>query len=1205
MTRDRCLGWFLLGVSPIARFGRRGRIAPSPITVHHRNLPRTFRVLHLAILRAAITTNATPTLRPWVTAVLFGLLSLATGASFAQGASSTVERLDDGVYLVRDDAGNWGGASKGMTHQRGPDYQAKKALDLSTVAEDVWTATSQVRLSAFFCVRDYSMHDAPSANGLDEAFEIVINGKPMRVPTSSGVPVYEEKKPMDAAFQWHSWIVPKERLLRGPNELVFRMASPPNKKPDDYLYLGIDNSVAGGKSWVKLGKADAWRQDRLNVPGGQGEYMVRLYLMCGPRELQATWQPEQDRTDDPQGVVQYAGTRDGIARIEWDGRRLDRLSPVTLSLKTGQSKPLGVNWLNQRGETVQPPLQVQGPDGEIRLDAPLAFVPDGLVLQRGVPLKSLTLKASRSPLPVSNPVDMAPLMQLAKGHRQERKPTCAVTDGKVTLANDNLRCQFAVIDGRLKLTSLWNEWAAAEMSRQPDDCDLLLVEVDGKRYAGTREFRCRSLAAMPDRPGFTATLFSEPIGLEAVLSVWVDEALRMGLTATNRSNRPIDFKLAFPHLSGLAISQQPAEDYYFFPWGGGIISDQPAVIRRGYGDHEAIYQVMDLFSPKQGAGLGVWCTDADGRHKVLALRKHVAGRQEANGDQAQTPTSAEYLWTNSLEAVPGVGMTYEYLRRTRKPGESFAAKDVALQAHPGDWHAAVQGYADWCHRVWAFRPYPSRLGPVINMLDAGWGQSPIFGDGHYRTDFVRPRCDCLELMSWWEWSPLGPWRTPWDQVEKRLGPTVYQNWAPYIVKDPVTGQLMQSNSPGDYDGYNERWGGLPALREAIRKYREMGALVTLYTDPLRVDDNTKCGQRWGKSFCIHKPDDTPQTNYEAWNPCLDVEEYRRWVAETMGRVMRETGADGIRLDEYGHHGSACFSKLHPHTFAEWGTTEWQRCIAESTRLVRQAMDAVRPGLVLTTEHPGYDYLMPWIEGCITYDLTVQATPLRPLECNLQRFYFPECKCYELDHRRADPKHRKRFWNAVGSFGAYYPAAMHAILRENDDAFSSRRGQPLVPTLARRVYANRFEGGEKTIYTLYNATGHTFCGPVLRLNLQPDEHLIDLLSGKTPDSMADGEGTIVSIYLERDDVACLARLPARLQVQRSGDPLEVTVRQPSPGWQVVVCDGQGDRLLAQPVGSGSLHLNLAQLATGGKKPVGLKLLDGSRLIDMTTLGPASP
>ena len=34
--------------------------------------------------------------------------------------------------------------------------------------------------------------------------------------------------------------------------------------------------------------------------------------------------------------------------------------------------------------------------------------------------------------------------------------------------------------------------------------------------------------------------------------------------------------------------------------------------------------------------------------------------------------------------------------------------------------------------------------------------------------------------------------------------------------------------------------------------------------------------------------------------------------------MLETGADGIRLDEYGHRGWACYDESHEHTYAEAG-----------------------------------------------------------------------------------------------------------------------------------------------------------------------------------------------------------------------------------------------------------------------------------------------
>jgi hypothetical protein len=1142
-------------------------------------------------------------------AILATLLFAHPGLSVA--APSVVEKVSDEVLVVRDDLGNWGGGSLGMTHQRGPGYEARKTLDLSAVPEDAWKAATHVRLSAYFCVHDYSWHDWPPANGLDEAVEIVVNGKVHRIPTgTAGLPVYVQGKSMESSMRWHDFDVPKEQLVRGPNEFVFRMAPPQGKKPDDYLYLGIDNTVPGGRSQVRFSTDAKWEQERVNSVGARGEYMVRLYLIRGSREFAAVWWPGENKPDDPAGAIVYAGSHGPTTRVEWDPARIDRLGPLAVVIETADDKPFEFYWLDAEGKPAASAVKAKGPRHEAALRPPLAMIPSGIELSKQVAVKSVTLWGSKDYHPMPRRVDMCPRIEPPKGAAVQREPSCAIQAGTqdgtqaITLGNESVRCRFENRGGRLRLASLYNEIAAAEMVRRPDDCALLVVEVAAKRYAGSRDFKVRSIAPLPQKQGFTATLDHEETKLTAELSVWIDDALRMDLTVTNRGEKPVDFKLAFPHLAGLAVSEEPADDYYFFPYGGGIISDQPAVIRAGYGDHQTLYQVMDLFSPNRGAGMAVWCGDSDGRHKVLALRKHVPGRAEANGNVAHPPTAPEYLWTNSLDPVPGVGVAYEYLRRTRGPGKSFQAKEAVLWPHTGDWHAALERYAAWCHNVWKFRPWPTRLGPIENMVCAGWGTDVLLRDGQYRTDFLRPGCDCIELMSWWEWSPLGPWRTPIDQIAEKLGRNTYDQWRGYFPIDPVTKRPMFNNGPGDYDGYNQRWGGLPKFREAVESYQKRGSMVTLYTDPLRADDNTKFGQKWGRLWCIEKPEGKPQTAYDAWNPCLEVAEYRRWVAETMGRVIRETGADGIRLDEYGHRGSACYSKLHQHTFAEPGITEWQRCVAESSKLVRQAMDEAKPGSVLTTEHPGYDYLMQFIDGCITYDLTVLSSPLRPLECNSQRFYFPECKAFELDHRGADPKHRKRFWNGVASFGSYYPVPMYRVLRENEDVFSSRDCRPLVPTLAPYVYANSFRAGPKTIYTLYNATGHTFAGETIRLTLAPGEHVFDLLGGREADCEIQGAQATVRLFLPRDDVACLVRLPRVLSAKRTGDVLAVDLAADLQGQQLAVCGGEGQSLASQVVEGRTARLDIGPLVKQGLKPVCIKLLAARRLIDVAAV-PGTP
>jgi hypothetical protein len=1068
----------------------------------------------------------------------------ALSASLAQAAPSLVEPTSDNVRIVRDDTGQWGGASMGMTHQSDPRYQAKKILDLAAVPEAIWLAAREVRLSAFFCVRDFSLTSLGKSNGLDEAFEVVVNGKTHTFPNNGGAPVYADGKPM--AMAWFDFVLPKEDFVRGRNEIILRKAATTKAKPDDYLYLGIDNTSPRGNSLLSLDGGKTWSDKQLNTIGARGEYMVRLVLLGGERKFESTWRPAATPAlSDSANVILYAGAHDGETRLEWERSRLDLSQPVTAVVETTGPAKFKLRWLDADGKPL-PPVNGIGPRFETTLkDKPTSGVAVDTAVQ------SLAVRGVRGYHAVEAPINICPPIAQPAGKPAQRKPSCRVERDGVLLENATLRCRFsweapkerrfatagiekqdaAVANRRslegqtLKLTSIFNELANAETARQPDKLDLFLVEIGTNHFSGARDFECRSLRA-EGRNGFVAELFLPAHSLAATLTGSITaDGLRLGLTLANRGSAALDFKVAFPHLAGLALSSDPAGDYYFFPRGGGIIADRPALIRQGYGDHQALYQVMDLFSPSLGAGLSLRADDADGRYKIFALRKHLPGRAPFQTLTPLCPTKPEFQLSNTFEQVTGTSLAVEYLRRTRGPGGTFAPAPVVIAAHTGDWKTPMKDYAAWAHRAWKFRPYPSRLGSAATMIAVGWGRDLLFKDGRYRSDFLKPGRDCLELMSWWEWSPLGPWNTPFAKLEEKIGKASFTRWQPYFVKDPVTGQTMWNNQPGDYDGYNKRFGGLPAFRKAVTDYKKSGALITLYTDPFRLDESCETGRKHGKEWDVVLPNGELSRGYEVWNPCHDLPEVRQWAADAMGRVMRETGADGIRLDEYGHRGWACYNPEHKHTFAEPGCTEWQRATAEATKMIRAAMDKVNRRSVLTTEHPGYDYLMQYLDGCITYDLTVQATPLRPLECNTQRFYFPECKAYELDHRGADRDCHKRLWNMVASFGREFPPPIYAIFKEHADALRSRDCEPLVPTLMPLVYANRFDSGKKTLWTLYNATGHTVDGPVLEVDIPKGQRLVELLSGEELAKGATGKQRI-SLYLPRGGVACIARLSGK-------------------------------------------------------------------------------
>ena len=691
---------------------------------------------------------------------LVTLCSLLLGlAAAAHAVPSLVKPVSEAVTVVYDDTGNWGGdMSNHITHQSGSAYRARKILDLSAVPQATWDRTQTVRLSLNLMVHDYSFHYCPQINGLDEAFQVIINGQVHEYPMRAGAPVMAQDSIPN--MDWHDLVIPKAELRRGPNEIVIAKApgkiGQPDARPDDYLYLGIDSSRKRGNSAVAF-DGQTWTQERLTVPGGNGEYMVRLYLIAGTASVRAVWRgsavrvqgsgvragsgarrPSAPDRDDPAGILLYAGAR-GVkpapegcrltagqsARVEWDPAGFDRLEPLRVSVQV--RGPARMQWLDARGEPAREPA-IAGLAGT--LPAGRTLKPSGVVITAAgeATVQSVTVEGSRGFHQPQPRINMAPAIADPPA-TQPRRPACRVEPKAVTLAGGFTQAVFERGD-HLRLRSLKNLISRSEMLRHPNAVALFLVEVAGRRYAGSRDFRLVGLkakgngfeailegpatgnrpaapAGAASRPASTnapagaptAGAASPPAGIHAmagaptagaqfriVLSISASaEGLRMAMNLINIGRAPADFKLAFPHLSGLAVSEKPEEDYYFYPFGGGIIADAPALIRHGYGDHEALYQVMDLFSPARGCGLSLRTDDTQGWHKILALRKHVPERAVVNdrrtaADQFVRP---EYRWGNSLDAeIEGTSFSYEYLRRRRSVGSMGSVGSVGSGAGP-------------------------------------------------------------------------------------------------------------------------------------------------------------------------------------------------------------------------------------------------------------------------------------------------------------------------------------------------------------------------------------------------------------------------------------------------------------------------------------------------------------------------------------------
>jgi len=1121
---------------------------------------------------------------------LIGLILSVAAVAHAQWQ---VDQPRPGVLVLRNETGAWGGFSMGVAHQNKPQYQVRKVLDLTALPETVRKQAPVVRLRLYCAIQDYSWNVGDRThNGLNEAFEIAVNDIPMCFQTSD--PRFPARGgPSDPLrADWVDIDLPREVLEAETLEIVIRKL--PGGNNDDYVYPGIDNSVPTTHSAVSFDAGETWDTARLNAIDAKGEYIIRLVVSEADLRASATWSLP-DAIRDPAGVIAYCG-RDGDGwRLEPDRNAYDRARAMT-AVVTYEGTPPPTCWLDTAGNVLQ--TQRHSDDAAILTNVLPAghWDVDAFTVEKapGSTLRGVSLEFE---LPTTEPslmVDLCPAIAGPAGTRQTSEPVCRLTRENAVVNNGALRAVFR-LHPCLALEQLNVAEAARNVLAHPAYTHLFRLKI-GDRVYGCRDARVLGIKEVPN--GFSACLDIADTGLQGDFTATItQDELRMGFELTNTAADTVQFHLAFPHLAGLQVSDDSADDYYLFPWGGGIIANVPTTLRTAYGENTCWWQMIDVFSPVRGAGLYLRCDDPTGLYKCPSLRKG----KRVRGDYSIDDTGRGYLapempWRAALEPAPGIGMAFDYLRRDRLPGQAFRAPDACIGAHSGDWRAALRMYADWSHNTWPPRPYPSTLTRCWHIAATGWGQAPLFKDGAYRTDYLIPQNDVAEMMSWWSWSELGPWNTPMDRLQEELGDAFYNRYKSYWVMEPATGKLMYPLNRGDYDGYMPQWGGLPALRAHIERVREAGIVPMFYTDPLLACATSKMGRENGPTYGIMNPlwkdayhtGKTPEGyvgSYGSYTMCLDTEWYGTWVAEAVARVCRETGIDGVRLDEYGHRGYVCHSDKHEHMFAEPGHNAWLQALAHNVRQVHAAMDTVRPGLLLTTEFPGNDHMAAALEGAIVYDVR-RLGPVRPTPINLFRFFFPECKVFEIDRPPVPQAQAWMLWNGVGAFSAFYTRAQHIMLQENTDAFQSRFAEPLIPTLVPRLYANQFENGDKRIVTFHNATGHTIDQPVFAITPDSEYHYMDLLSGQAITPFATGGHHALKLKMARDSTRVVARLRHRLQVvdqkgQVKGDPAGLVIVAAAPDGSPIARFEPGETLTLGP---------------GTAQPLLLKLLREGQLVD---------
>lgn len=723
-------------------------------------------------------------------------------------------------------------------------------------------------------------------------------------------------------------------------------------------------------------------------------------------------------------------------------------------------------------------------------------------------------------------------------------------------------------------------------------------------------------------------------GILATLEFRADEGpdIRIGLSLKNTSDAPRDVNLAFPLLTGIAWDTDPGEDHFFYPLQTGILSKSPAVFANAYGGESVYFQIMASYRPDKGGGLYLNAADQSGEYKILHLSKSI-DLSDSPAFTFRTITEAmkhgrlerDLVFHEPFEAQTGTSMAFTYQQRSLAPNEQWILPTAVLGVFNGDWHQAMEAYRTWFENFAHRRPHPSKLIDRFNLEGTSaahhyhnengyntnihqWGHFPVF-KGDHSEEYLSKPLDIIEHTSYWEWDVVTQ-----EYLDKHQKTAIEQAGYSNVVT-PERSRVLEGTryfwgNQGDYglQGYNERWGGLPAFRGYLNEMKRQGYLVTLYINVGEAALSSIIGARHGPEWgVIEKHEAWSEPKYmwamdAMWGMDINNPGWRDYVADTCRRLIAETGVDGIRIDVMGACNAICHNDRHTHTFDRPLHQVDVQAQVEAARQVRLAVDQVDPDAVLMTENPGIDLIWQYFDGSLSYDLSEWRQILPAfgevegfVGINVGRFYFPRFKIFDYQVFSKVPQWR--LFNATGAFNrewCFSPKEL-AVMQENSDAFGSLYPEPMIPTLLPQVYVNAFPAEKKTVYTIFNARHEAVSGDLLALKPEPGTHFVDLLRMRELTTRTGNGQTIVPITLPARTTTIVARLPMLAKVDWKRDRCIVHLPEDTKGLVGKLVSQEGEVLSTFDVISKRQPMSMP-VGDDGHAALILKIHRQDRLVD---------
>ena len=427
------------------------------------------------------------------------------------------------------------------------------------------------------------------------------------------------------------------------------------------------------------------------------------------------------------------------------------------------------------------------------------------------------------------------------------------------------------------------------------------------------------------------------------LEVWLAERggnSEWELRVTNLRPEAVPMMTAFPDISGFRLGPDGSTNMQTTLREAGGIT--PAWTKAGgiYGDGGQLsMQWHALFDRPAGDHFGLIVMDPEIRNKWFRLIK------------------------------PRMQVIY-FPPQTLQPGGTWKSPRTRLMIGDGDWKPVARSYREWFGGAFRMAERPE----WADRLD-GW-----MGVWFAKRGGVLPpggcgvtAAHCLDSFA----------DLPENYLERPVDLHEYAFHSRSSAIDP----------PVHTDGDNilrEDLGGAPALKIGIEKVHRLGYRFAFYIEGYIVhqsSDLAKSGRaaRWST---MHR-DGTIVGNYTKhgfFHMCPGSTEWQDYLATSVSRLVRETGADAVRLDSLGFYFNPCFNPAHHHE-TPYGYNLWIQQLLDK---VSRAVLAANPDCVFTTEAP-VDFYSQWFHGALhlTWTLGREIPPMRIALPGYRPYMYPQ------------------------------------------------------------------------------------------------------------------------------------------------------------------------------------------------------------------------